>query len=87
MVLYRPCCIRRSAASALVRAEPGKLRGFAGSPSGCPASRSFQGHSMTVDSYAYCPAAGAVKGVFTPTPIEIERSGAAGAGVRQEACR
>ncbi|RQR32611.1 hypothetical protein DIE22_19570 [Burkholderia sp. Bp9142] len=84
--------MRRNAASALVRAEPGKLRGFAGSLSGCPASRSFQGHSMTVDSYAYCPAARAVTGAFNPTPIVIERFGATGgrtarAGVRQEACR
>ncbi|KAB0686246.1 hypothetical protein F7R13_01500 [Burkholderia territorii] len=81
------CCIRRSAASALARAEPGKLRGFAGGLSGCPASRSFQGHSMTVDSYAYCPAAGAVMGFSTPTLIETGRSGAARAGIRQEAGR
>ncbi|RQR26585.1 hypothetical protein DIE23_29420 [Burkholderia sp. Bp9143] len=92
MVLYRPCCIRRRTASALACAEPGKLRGFAGSLSGHPASRSFQGHSMTVDSYAYCPAARAVMGVFTPTLIVIDRSGAAGgraarAGIRQETCR
>ncbi|RQZ68710.1 hypothetical protein DIE08_09675 [Burkholderia sp. Bp9004] len=87
MVPYRPCCIRRRAASALAVAEPGKLRGFAGSLSGCPASRSFQGHSMTVDSYAYCPAADAVMGVFTPTLIMAGRSGAVRAGIRQEACR
>ncbi|RKT99864.1 hypothetical protein C7H84_29365 [Burkholderia sp. Nafp2/4-1b] len=78
---------RRRAASALARAEPGKLRGFAGRPSGSPASRSFQGHSMTVDSYAYCPAARAVMGFFTPTPIDRARSMAARADLRQEACR
>ncbi|RQZ29141.1 hypothetical protein DIE14_07505 [Burkholderia sp. Bp9017] len=80
MVPYRRCCNRRSAPSALAGAEPGKLRGFAGSLSGCPASRSFQGHSMIVDSYAYCPAAHADLGVFTPTPIER-------AGTRREVCR
>ncbi|AXK63644.1 hypothetical protein CN645_29765 [Burkholderia sp. IDO3] len=80
MALYRRCCNRRRAPSALTGAEPGKLRGFAGGPSGCPASRSFQGHSMTVDSYAYCPAARADSGVFTPTPIERT-------GTRQEVCR
>ncbi|PRE04923.1 hypothetical protein C6P77_00205 [Burkholderia ambifaria] len=92
MVLYPLCCIHGRAASALARAEPGKLRGFAGSRFGCPASRSFQGHSMTVDSYAYCPAARAVRGSFTPTLNMLDRSCAAGGraartGVRQEACR
>ncbi|KAB0643140.1 hypothetical protein F7R21_08650 [Burkholderia latens] len=83
--------MRRRHASALACAEPGKLRGFAGSPSGRPASRSFQGHSMTVDSYAYCPAAHAVLGVLNPTLIETApggaRSGVARPGIRQEACR
>ncbi|PEH68472.1 hypothetical protein CRM91_11165 [Burkholderia ambifaria] len=92
MVLYLACCIHSRAASALARAEPGKLRAFAGSRFGCPASRSFQGHSMTVDSYAYCPAACAVMGAFTSTLNMLDRSCAAGgcvarAGVRQEACR
>ncbi|AXF25027.1 hypothetical protein CUJ89_32980 [Burkholderia pyrrocinia] len=80
MVLCRPCCNCGRAASALARAEPSKLGGFAGSRSGCPASRSFQGHSMTVDSYAYCPSARAVSGVLFLTPIEY-------ADARQEACR
>ncbi|RQS72803.1 hypothetical protein DF032_27000 [Burkholderia seminalis] len=82
MVLYRRCCNCGRAASALARAEPGKLRGFAGGRSGCPASRSFQGHSMTVDSHAYCPSARAVSGVLILTPIDIGHAGA-----RQEACR
>ncbi|RQS31625.1 hypothetical protein DIE03_13120 [Burkholderia sp. Bp8992] len=81
-MLCRHCCNCGRAASALARAEPGKLRGFAGSRSGCPASRSFQGHSMTVDSYAYCPAAPAVSGVLFQTPIKLGR-----VGNRQEACR
>ncbi|AYQ41919.1 hypothetical protein CVS37_28970 [Burkholderia lata] len=76
------CCICGRAASALARAEPSKLCGFAGSRSGCLASRSFQGHSMTVDSYAFCPTARAVSGVLFLTPIEF-----AHAGARQEACR
>ncbi|KAG8154788.1 hypothetical protein BFF94_004270 [Burkholderia catarinensis] len=70
------CCNCGRAASALARAEPSKLRGFAGSRSGCPASRSFQGHSMTVDSYAYCPSARAVSGVLFLTPINIDHAGA-----------
>ncbi|MPV67089.1 hypothetical protein GD429_14795 [Burkholderia sp. BE17] len=78
MVPCRPCCNCGRTASALARAEPSKLRGFAGGRSGCPASRSFQGHSMTVDSYAYCPAARAVSGVLFLTPIQH-------AGVRSEA--
>ncbi|MCR5898352.1 hypothetical protein DF057_07650 [Burkholderia cepacia] len=82
MVLCLPCCICGRAASALARAEPSKLCGFAGSRSGCPASRSFQGHSMTVDSYAYYPAARAVSGVLFPTPIDFAEPGA-----RQEARR
>ncbi|OXJ11968.1 hypothetical protein CFB39_31475 [Burkholderia sp. AU6039] len=82
MVLCPACCICGRTASALARAEPSKLRGFAGSRSGCPASRSFQGHSMTVDSYAYCPAARAVSGVLFQTPIDF-----ADAGARQEARR
>ncbi|AQQ39873.1 hypothetical protein A8E81_35220 [Burkholderia cenocepacia] len=69
MVLCRHRCNCGRAASALAGAEPSKLRGFAGGRSGCPASRSFQGHSMTVDSYAYCPSARAVSGVLFPTPI------------------
>ncbi|RXV68410.1 hypothetical protein D1006_24925 [Burkholderia stabilis] len=80
MVPCRPCCNCGIAASALARAEPSKLRGFAGSRSGCPASRSFQGHSMTVDSYAYCPAARAAAGALFLTPIKP-------ADVRPEACR
>ncbi|OXI21321.1 hypothetical protein CFB43_18195 [Burkholderia sp. AU15512] len=82
MVLCPACCICGRTASALARAEPSKLRGFAGSRSGCLASRSFQGHSMTVDSYAYCPSAGAVSGFLFPTPIYF-----ADAGARQEARR
>ncbi|AWV02701.1 hypothetical protein DM992_25345 [Burkholderia sp. JP2-270] len=80
MVPCHPCCNCGRAASALARAEPSKLRGFAGSRSGRPASRSFQGHSMTVDSYAYCPAARAVSGVLFLTPIKH-------AGIRPEARR
>ncbi|AZQ55211.1 hypothetical protein D5R55_30650 [Burkholderia cenocepacia] len=78
-----PCrhrCNCGRAASALARAEPGKLRGFAGGRSGCPPSRSFQGHSMTVDSHAYCPSARAVTDVLFQTLISTERAGA-----RQEA--
>jgi len=37
---------------------------------------------MTVDSYAYCPAARAVSGVLFLTLIDF-----ADAGARQEACR
>ncbi|RQU34077.1 hypothetical protein DF147_27555 [Burkholderia cenocepacia] len=80
-----PCrhrCNCGRAASALARAEPGKLRGFAGGRSGCPPSRSFQGHSMTVDSHAYCPSARAASGVLFQTLISTER-----AGGRQEAGR
>ncbi|ORT88009.1 hypothetical protein B7G54_05135 [Burkholderia puraquae] len=76
MVPYLPCCICGRAASALARAEPSKLCGFAGSRSGCPASRSFQGHSMTVDSYAYCPSAHAVSGVLFLTLIDSAVTGA-----------
>ncbi|NTZ09523.1 hypothetical protein FCJ60_28225 [Burkholderia metallica] len=72
----RRCCNCGRAASALARAEPGKLRAFAGRRSGCPPSRSFQGHSMTVDSYAYCPPARAVRGVLFQTLIHAERAGA-----------
>ncbi|MPV58993.1 hypothetical protein CFB46_18640 [Burkholderia sp. HI2761] len=79
---YRHRCNCGRAASALARAEPGKLRGFAVGRSGCPPSRSFQGHSMTVDSYAYCPSDHAASGVSFPTPIHAECAGA-----RQEACR
>ncbi|CAG9212933.1 conserved hypothetical protein [Burkholderia vietnamiensis] len=85
----RPCCIGREAASALARAEPGKLRGFAGGLSGSPPSRSFQGHSMTVDSLAYCPAAGAVMGRSNPAPAAPGRAGMAARrpGLPQEARR
>ncbi|ONJ03796.1 hypothetical protein A8D95_34225 [Burkholderia cenocepacia] len=82
MVLCRHRCNCGRAASALAGAEPSKLRGFAGGRSGCPASRSFQGHSMTVDSYAYCPSVRAVSGVLFPTPINSYP-----AGGRQEAGR
>ncbi|RQV22291.1 hypothetical protein DF039_11265 [Burkholderia cenocepacia] len=80
-----PCrhrCNCGRAASALARAEPGKLRGFAGGRSGCPPSRSFQGHSMTVDSHAYCPSARAASGFLFQTLISTER-----ADGRQEAGR
>ncbi|PRE62198.1 hypothetical protein C6P96_28820 [Burkholderia multivorans] len=80
MVPYSPCCNPGTGASAPARAEPSKLRGFAGCPSGRPASRSFQGLSMTVDFSAYCPLARVVSGVI---PTLIERSGAR----RQETCR
>ncbi|OXI16632.1 hypothetical protein CFB52_027865 [Burkholderia sp. AU18528] len=73
---YRHRCNCGRAASALARAEPGKLRGFAGGRSGCPPSRSFQGHSMTVDSYAYCPSAPAGPGVLFQTLIDVARAGA-----------
>ncbi|RQV82732.1 hypothetical protein DF160_12565 [Burkholderia anthina] len=73
---YRHRCNCGRAASALARAEPGKLRGFAGGRSGCPPSRSFQGHSMTVDSYAYCPSAPAVSCVLFQTLIDVARAGA-----------
>ncbi|AQQ36238.1 hypothetical protein A8E95_21225 [Burkholderia cenocepacia] len=82
MVLCRHRCNCGRAASALARAEPGKLRGFAGGRAGCPPSRSFQGHSMTVDSYAYCPSSRGVSGVLFQTPIYAEPAGA-----RQEAGR
>ncbi|NTZ86435.1 hypothetical protein FCJ61_26390 [Burkholderia metallica] len=81
-MLCRHRCNCGRAASALARAEPGKLRGFAVGRSGCPPSRSFQGHSMTVDSYAYCPSARAVPAVLFQTLIHAERAGA-----RQEAGR
>ncbi|CAM2180912.1 hypothetical protein BLAT2472_50294 [Burkholderia latens] len=62
----------------------------AAGPAACRRA-SFQGHSMTVDFYAYCPAAYAVLVVLNPTLIQTERVGArcraARCGIRQEAGR